>query len=467
MNPRLPPRAGLLLAGLLLLPGACSREEQPRPNVVLVCIDTCRADRVGVPAGPDASITPALDALAASGVRFTDCLAQSSGTGPSHRSLFSGQYVHRHGMYDHFLTEAPWSLASLLRDRGWHTAAFTGGGYVRRKYGLDHGFEVFLEPAGEPWIRPLGEAVTMAEEWLRRSDREPFFLFVHGYDPHCPYWPPEPWRSRYAGWYQGDLDIRQLCGIRDFRPLLEDGRLGPEERRWLDDLYRGGVAAADAALGRLLGVLEELGLAEDTLVVVTSDHGESLGEHDWVGHTRMWQEQLQVPLVLRFPPDRGGQEWTGERDAPVELVDLLPTILDWLDLPVPAGVQGRSLLPILRGDGPPPPREWRLAKFGGREAVVAGRWKVILRRKGGQIVERHLYDLAEDPGETRDLAGTPAGEARLAGILDEYLAWRAATREEDRRFRGRRLRLEHSAAEQAALEELGYVEDEEDREGGG
>lgn len=469
-----------VLATLATLPAAalagaaCSRRQDGEPpNVVLVIIDTCRADRVGVPAGPDASNTPVLDHLAGDGLRFLDCLAQSSGTGPSHRSLFSGQYVHRHGMYDNFLTEPPWSLASLLRDAGWRTAAFTGGGYVRRKYGLDHGFEVFLEPAGVPWIRPLREAVEMAGAWLRQAAAEPFLLFVHGYDPHCPYWPPEPWRSRYAGWYRGGLDLRSRCGIRDFRPLLDSGALGAEERRWLDDLYKAGVAAADAALGRLLDQLAERGVLDRSLVLVTSDHGESLGEHDWVGHTRMWNEQLQVPLVLRFPPGHGAA-WRGTRPEPVELVDLAPTILAWLGRPIPAGMQGRNLLPLLEGGVLSPPRTRRLAKFGGREAVVAGRWKLILRRKAGEIVERRLYDLEADPGETRDLAATREGASRLASILEDYLAWREATREEDARYRGRRVRVEHSAEEEAALESIGYAGAGEDpaevpsgRQGGG
>ncbi|TAH39312.1 MAG: DUF229 domain-containing protein [Planctomycetota bacterium] len=422
-------------------------------NLILISLDTCRADRLGV-YGAARGNSPRLDAFAQECAVFTDCWAQSTSTGPSHRSLFSGQFVHRHGMHDNYFTEAPYTLAGVLAGAGWRTAGFSGGGYVRKKYGLDQGFEVFREPAGQPYTRDLPEVLPVAREWLAQAVAEPFFLFVHGYDPHCPYWPPEPWRSQYAGWYQGALDARDKCGRQDFEPLIRSGEFGAEERRYVSDLYDAAVASADDQIGRFLDELRARGLLERSLVVFLSDHGESLGEHDWVGHTRMWEEQLRVPLMIRFP----GGEHAGRYDDPVMLVDVFSTVLGALSVPAPEGAQGIDLMPRLRGGAPLPAERLRLAQFGARESLrLDARWKLTTRSVKGVLTERELYDLQADAGETRNLYATAEGREVFDRLYARYQEWRGDTQAQDARHRGRRVEVETSEEDAAALAEVGYA----------
>ena len=421
------------------------------PHVFLISLDTCRADRLGC-YGNERGLTPELDALAAESLVFTDCWANSTNTGPSHRSILSGQYVHRHGMFEPFRIEMPDGMAQLLHDAGYASVAVTGGGYLRNRYGFDHGFDTFLEPSGTPFIRGLAEIEAVAAALLQDVPGRPLFFLLHGYDPHCPYWPPEPFRGRYSGWYEGALDARELCGRKDFNALIEAGEFGADERRYLNDLYDAGVASGDAAIGRFLGLLREKGLYEESLIIVTSDHGENLGEHDWVGHHGMWEEQLRVPLIVKLP----GAARTGAVREPVELVDVLPTVFRQVGTAVPAGVQGRDLLAVDLASTRPPRR---LAKVSGLEAVRVGKWKLHFRRSKGEIVDRALFDLEADPGELQDLHPTVEGRARFDALLADYQEWRDATRAADQRHRGRRLPENPLTAEEAAgLAATGYAD---------
>lgn len=437
--------------------GHVQRAENPR-NVILISLDTTRSDRL-TPYGAERDNSPNLARLAEESVVWTDCWAQSTSTGPSHRSLFTGQYVHRHGMHDNFYHSQAYSLASLLKAAGYTTAAFTGGGFLRESFGFDHGFDEFvgISPEGRSTrgMKSLDLVLPRVHDWLdRRPQDRPFFLFVHGYDPHCPYWPPEPYRGSYSNWYRGGLDLSAACGHDEFNELSAGGALGEDGRRLLNDLYDASIASADEQLGVLLERLRREGLLDDSLLIFTSDHGESLGEHGWVGHIRMWEEQIQVPLMIRFP----GGEWAARRDDAVQHVDVLPTILDALGLELPPGAQGISLMPFVRGEAATLEERMRLCKFAGREAVRFGKqYKLIFRRQGGDIVDQELYDMILDPWETQNLLQKD-GAARIgADILERYLAWREETDSADRAHRGTRKRVELDAEEQRALDELGYV----------
>ncbi len=450
-----------LLALVLPLAVACGPEPPPArkapPSVLLISLDTCRPDRLSF-AGADRENSPRLDELAAEAAVFTDCLSQSSSTGPAHMSLFTGQYVHRHGMRSHRRAVVERTLASVLARAGYATAAFTGGGYLRSAFGLDHGFKKFVENDPRPaLIRGFASVLPEALRWIDNNGHRPFFLLVHGYDVHCPYEPPEPYRSRYAGWYDGDASLDQRCGPSDFQPLFEEGRFGPDERRALNDLYDAGIAGADEALGAFLDELERRGVLERTLVVFTSDHGESLGEHDWVGHATTWEEQLRVPLVLRFP----GGEHAGAYDAPVELVDVMPTVLDALGLEQPPGMHGRSTMPLLRGEERASRERMRVAARGTWEAVrFDDRYKLVLFLDGDALVPRMLFDLVADPGESVNLLTTEEGRARAEEIAVRYRAWRASTRAEDERFGGRDGGAPPlDSAARAELSHLGYTDE--------
>lgn len=411
---------------------------RPRTPVIVVSLDTCRADRLA-PYGGAAEVSPALAQLAAESVVFTDCLAQSTSTGPSHRSLFTGQFVHRHGLGAGGSMHSPYTLAGLLRSAGYETAGFVGGGMLGAAFGFADGFDTYRDrdPGAGARSRGLRSVLPEAGEWCAAHSSGPFFLFVHTYDIHCPYWPDEPWRGRFAGGYSGKLDLAAMCGIQAFAPLFRDGRELPEEdRQYLLRMYDGDIAMADELLGRFLDRLRADGTLDRALLVVLSDHGESLGEHRHVGHERMWEEQLRVPLLIRFP-DR----WlAGTRcDEPVMLVDMLPTVLDFLGLPVPPGVQGESLLPLLRDEGSRRRSGERMRISQNGDLVSArfdDRWKLVVTRRRDGTLEPELYDLRSDPSESVNLALTPEGRARFDELHGRYLEFRRRTAEEDQRLRG-------------------------------
>lgn len=431
----------------------------------MISLDTCRADRISAYGGERGN-TPNLDALAAESAMFTDCLAQSSSTGPSHLSIFTGQHVQRHGLLENGQRSIPAeTIASVLKEAGWSTGAFTGHGSLQAHFGHGVGFDVFLSwpPGSEPsptFQRHLSQTVPEALTWIDRIAEEPFFLFVHGYDPHLPFWPPEPWRSDYAGWYEGDLDISVLSKRSEFHPLIADGLLGEDEIRYLKDLYDGEIASADAVIGGFFDELRTRDLLDRSIVVFTSDHGEVLGDHDWVGHGVSWREVLEVPLMIRFP----GGKWAGRIDAPVQHVDVLPSLLSAMGQRTPAGVQGVDLMPLIRGEQDALEPRMRVARRGYDIAVLFDDepgWKLM--SKLAKVPDRHLYHLEVDPLELDNLA--EKRPVRFRRLFQRYMAWSDACAREDDRYRGETMSVQSEDIEM--LRALGYVGDDEDPAGDG
>lgn len=446
------------LAPLLLTLSLAACTEAERPNLILISLDTMRADRLSAYGRIERETTPVLDRLAAEAALFTDCLAPSTVTGPSHLSLFTGQYPTRHGLTENGARARPgYTLASLLAEAGYETAGFTGGGYLRESFGLAHGFETYRARGGPlaRFKRTFETSLPHALQWLKQRDEErPFFLFLHGYDPHCPYEASEASLRPFARVVPAPFDPAGRCGESDYLPLLEEGRFGERELTHLEDLYDALVAGADRSLKPLVRYLRTSGLLERSILVFASDHGEGLGEHGWIGHGRLWDEQASVPLFVRFP----GGRFAGRYDAPVSLVDVAPTLLEALGLPVPEGVQGESLMPLLRGERADLERP-RLVVFGDEAAVrFDRRWKVTFRGREGEPSEVRVHDLAADPGEERDLAGTPEGRARFEEVFARFAAWRRSMAEGDRRHRAVEEAGELSEEERADLSALGYLE---------
>lgn len=323
------------------------------PNVILVSVDTLRADRVGSYAGR-ADLTPRIDAWSRRrAVQFDSAWSAAASTLPSHASMLTGLDPLRHGAYLEVpLGPAAVTLAERLAAVGYDTVAFTGGGYLHPHYGFVQGFRRYRY-----WPRPpggrssdLASSIDAALGYLSSERTRPFLLFLHTYDVHGPFrrrTPPgaesfrvEP-RSRGATATQGYFD-------GDRWPLVVDAGIRRELRRdevaLVSELYDHGVRAVDTGLGRLLDGLRSLGLEESTVVVLTSDHGESLGEHDFWGHGYLWATNLRVPLLISVP----GRTRGGERSAePVSLYDLVPTVLDLAGLAPPTDLEGRSLVPRL------------------------------------------------------------------------------------------------------------------------
>lgn len=468
-----------LFAALLILSCAPSEDATTPPNLILISLDTCRADRLSC-YGAERDNTPALDALADEAVRFTDCIASSSLTAPSHMSLFTGQSVQRHGVLtNRWGVTPPATLATLLRDAGWRTAAFTGGGSMQAIHGVDTGFDTFQSEVGErtwPFTRNIADVTPHALRWLDGVGRAPVFLFVHGYDPHCPYVPPEPYRSTYGGWYDGGQSFDAVCGPQAFSAEFEAGKVGDDELRWINDLYDAEIRAADEAIGAFLDALRERDLLERSIVVFLSDHGEILGRQRWVGHGMLWEEALRVPLLIRFPASLRRQVQERLIGAPVQLADVLPTVLEALGQPLPAGLQGTSLMPLVRDEVSPfDEHRLRVSRVGNQVSARFGdRWKIVFQEAvdavdGRPVVAediafsgiRELYDLQADPLEDKNLIQTPEGAAHFDQLANLYARWRFEAAKDDERYRGRDWRAVDRPEDERALKALGYTGEEE------
>lgn len=384
----------LVLPALLAV--ACSRPAPAPPaprHLVLVTLDTLRADRLGCYGSPDVA-TPRLDRIAREGALAPEASVHVALTRPSHASLLSGRLPAEHGLRDNvsppLRADVP-LLGESLRAAGFSTGAFVSSIVLSAQSGLARGFDAYGDrfDAGADDARFLnsiqkrGDATTAeAVAWLEGQRGARVFLWLHLYDPHDPYEPPEPYASRYAG-----------------RP------------------YDGEVAWTDELVGRLDDALARLGLRDEALLVVTSDHGEGLGEHGEAGHGFFaYQSTLRVPFLARGPGVVPGTRVP----VTVRAIDVMPTALELLGVPVPEGVSGRSLAGVLRGG--PAPREaptyaeslLPLLHYGWSDLRVLreGRFKYI------QAPRPELFDLRADPGELRDLsAAEPArAEALRAGL---------------------------------------------------
>jgi arylsulfatase A-like enzyme len=443
--------AGLLLALWL---AACAGEA-PRPrSVVLVVVDTLRADHLGV-YGYERPTSPALDRRAAGAAVFERAWSTSPWTLPSFGSLYTGQLPSRHaaGLLRPgggersfaYLDESAASIGEILAERGFATAAVVNNPFLHPAFGLGRGFEtwdyVFVNYAEYPRASRI---VHWGLRWLDARDERPFLLVLHIFDPHLSYDPPPQVRGRFTSGYAGRLAL-PLTGFGERNATWKPRARA--DRRFVVGAYDEELLFVDRQIGRLFDELELRGLLEETLVVLTSDHGEELFDHDGFehGHT-MYQELLRVPLLFWGPGVRPGRI-----ETPVSLVDVLPTLLDALGIePVP-GLAGRSLWSLLRGGSEPAERA--LLAEGtlhgpDRKALVRWPWKLIVT--AGQPAR--LYDLARDAGEQRDLARQEP--ERLAALLEELeTRTRAASR-----GRAAPSPAQLDEATRAQLSELGYLE---------
>lgn len=362
------------------------------PNLLLITVDTLRPDALGWVSGRNE--TPAMDRLAREGFRFPRAVSQAPLTLPSHTSMMTGLLPRRHGVRDNgqVLSAGPTTLAESLRRRGYATAAFVSGYPLSAIFGLDRGFGLYddrlISGKEGDLERPAAATTAAALAWLR-SAREPWFAWVHYYEPHYPYEPPAGFRR--PGWRGA---------------------------------YDGEVACVDRAIGELIAGLERRG-AGGTTTVFAADHGESLGEHGEGTHGFfIYDSTASVPLVFRFP----GRIKPGQSLLPARLVDVAPTILELLGGAPLAGTDGVSLAPTLAGlEQKIPPafvetyQPWTSYGWSPLKAVRQESWKLIVAPKP------ELYDLEKDPAEARNLLEQDRGKAReLSELLRQAEALPAA-----------------------------------------
>jgi len=463
-------------------PAAASTATTPTtpPNILLITVDTLRADHLSAWGYPRPT-SPRLDQLAAEGARFAAAQVQWPKTGPSFASMFTSTYPKDNGNVRQVGIPLPCeftTLAERLQRAGWATRAVVANGALAREFNFDQGFDAYVEawqnphPGGGDPIRAENVTRLALENAAELPADRPWFLWVHYIDPHFPYRAPDAWRDRFQGdeHFRDEPRIRvldkysqQLAGIGKRQTLDGEDRLAFYVAR-----YDAEIAYADEQIGVLLDRLRETGRMADTVTAFTSDHGESLGDHEYYfDHGRFaFQTCLHVPLVLHWP----GRIAPVVREEPVALLDLAPTLLAAAGLLPETGAwaQGESLWPALRGGEPGRPivfaeggtatkRQWiktaRDGRFKLHHTNQAGEQRWI----AGKGVDYALFDLSADPGETRNVAAEhPEELARLQRALAEW--WRQPpfdVRTDERTDCAAGRAVEAGTTEQ--LEALGYL----------
>ena len=431
------------LAVLLLCAAAgCGGEsERPDYNVILVSIDTLRADHVGA-YGYQRQTTPYVDEFASGSVLFTEAVAPAPQTLPSHASIFTSLIPSHHGGLANFrfkLSEDAVTMAEILKDHGYATVSFNDGGVMSESFGFSQGFDLY---DSTPRKSEFSTRVAPAKEWLSRHRDRPFFLFLHSYEVHLPLAPGAAYLELFDSGYSGPLPDylggKVLRGIRD-----GDIEITEAELEHIIDLYDATIRSMDAAFQDLIVFLFEADLLENSLIVFTSDHGEEYGERGRIavhGPT-LFDEVLLVPLIIRFPE---GLFASTVVDAQVRSIDILPTVLDVLGIEAPIRFDGTSLVDLVRSGTDRHLPALSEARSGTLASLRDGSWKVI---RGERTVK--LFDLQNDPSETSDLSSdNPAEGERLRALLEHILESQ------------RRVSTPHEPDDEAVkqLKALGYVE---------
>ena len=420
-----------------------------RPNVVVYLIDSLRADRLGS-YGYDRSVSPAIDAFARTALVFDEATANSSWTKSAVASIFTGLWPasHRAITREDKLPADAFTLAEALGEAGYATTGISTNPNITEEFGFEQGFEELMVLGIETRADEVTERATA---WLReRRDERPFFLYLHTLDPHDPYLPPAAELERWSpGTNAGFAAGTDKLVSRLHQTLTHRSEVA-ETAAALEALYDAEIAANDRGFGELLKVLEETGELDDTTVILVADHGEDFGEHGvWRHGSRLTRESLRVPLMIRLP----GEHRTGREPSLVQQVDILPTLLELLELEAARPIEGESLLPLLAGesraatDDPAflyvrsdPP-----ARFG----VIWRGWKLVTREGAGS--QGDLYRVAEDPGERHDLA------ARFP-VMRDYLQTLLARKLLDRQGALTAERTEITPETERALRALGYIQ---------
>ncbi len=453
-------------------------------NVVLVSLDTLRADRLSL-YGHRRSTSPWLDRFSRTATVFQNASSQAPRTIDSHMSLFTSVYPSSHQMVEATARLNPSfaTVTEIFKENEYHTAGFTESGFVGHQYGFQRGFDSYWEremPEGAGGN--VAETFTEASDWIRDNHQKKFMMFLHTYEAHVPYCPPPPYFGLFRDEYEGELAGECVTKTMIFDYNTEQVHPSPHDWEYMVSMYDEEIRYLDEYFGRFLNTLEETGIADETIIVVVSDHGEEFMEHIMFGkHAHaIWQQQLHVPLIFRIP-DFDSKEPCIE--TPVSLVDVAPTLLELTSIRIPSQFRGRSLVPMMRGEeddeAEPVLQFSENHGYALRASVRGRRYKLIhnygLTEEKEDFLELYpkyaenlvpygefeLYDLLEDPREKHNLA------TERPDVLQEMLA-ELQQRLERAKAEAKPPRI---AALDPAVEEqlraLGYVDEPKSDEGEG
>ena len=411
----------LLAAGAATVPGFACHRGSSSPSVLLIIVDALPAGHSSA-YGYARQTTPAFEALAKEGVRFEHAISASPWTLPALASILTGTLPTRHQAGIHL---DPWTMddrrlakmnenivtmAEVFRQKGYATAGFFENPFAHPGYGLNRGFDLYdYAPGDNLNLRRADMVTATASRWLLTRERknQPFFMTVHYFDPHLAYDPPPQFMVAYVYGYQGKL-------VPPFNPPLDEfkklkfGEVKPpaEDRAFIEGLYDAEVAFTDSQIGAFLDLLRKEGLYDNTLIILTADHGEEFWEHGGFehGHT-LYRELLEVPLLIKFPRGKWAGAAVKER---ISMMDLFPTVMAYLGWPVPFAVDGRSFLPAGDADFQFPPRASIISEnlhYGPeQQSIYCGAFQLIINRVTGRL---QLYNVNADPAETQNILGQP------------------------------------------------------------
>jgi arylsulfatase len=417
------------------------------PSVLLIVIDTLRADHLGC-YGYARNTSPSIDALARRSLLFRNAASAAPWTTPAMGAILSGLHPGAFGLTSEPVVLAPDlpSLPKSLQALGYTTYGVVSHFYIGRKYGFDQGFESWNEDhaGGHTYVSSPGVTDEALEALRRARARRPFFLFVHYFDPHYDYLEHE---HRFSADYEGDFRSHGDNMLELRRAALE-GRFSERDVQHLNDLYDSEIRFTDDHVGRLLDWLERHDLYDETLIILTGDHGEAFLDRDdrWIGHTRtLFQELIHVPLLIKLPGSREAREI----ESQVSTVDLFPTVMDVVGAQPPfmPDLEERSLA----GEPGERPAFAETQRWANLQMVARGRWKLIRDTKTGRS---RLFDLRTDPRERTDLAQRMP--SLVADLERQRERWDQRNQEQRRHRKAVEPQL--TPEETLRLRGLGYVE---------
>lgn len=405
-----------------------------RPNILLIGIETLRADHLGCLGYPK-NTTPTLDRLAGEGVLCTNTISTSGWTLPSVMSVMTSLYpnVHRVHTYQHRLASEITTLAEIMKAAGYVTFGVTSNPTTEGEYGFSDGFDLYDdftvslavnmdvfqsndETLYDVHLSRSSELVTrVAAKWLEEKPEKPFFMFTFYFDPHYDYIPPAPFDTLFDPNYTGSIDGR---GVN--KEPRRSQRPSDRDLEHLLALYDGEIRYTDGYVGELLQALTESGVAENTLVVLFGDHGDEFYEHGKATHSRtLYDEIVHVPLIFRWPGRLPG----GKRiNAIISLVDIMPTILNYCDLPYEGPMQGVSMRTLIEGvKGGSRNTVWAELKMENHiQAAIGSEWR-LFRNVRSDTWE--LYHVPSDPGEQANLYDQPSARDMRLAMTAEWERW--------------------------------------------
>ena len=384
---------------------ACYKTSYEKPaNLILIVVDTLRADYLSC-YGNGFVKSPNIDKLASDGVLFENVISQSSWTLPSHATLMTSKYPIQHGAlsYNNPLNESEITLAETLKKNGYITGAFISTTLVSSKFGFNQGFDTFNEDLDADYQRPVTKFHAKSLQWIEKNYGNKSFLWMHYFEPHYPYLQHEPYTSSYESFFnkgeKGNFDYTHEWIKEKFN--RKEAELNIKDLNRLKALYGGEVSYIDEFIGELINKIKKLGLYDRSLIVLTSDHGESLGEHHLIEHGEsLYEPEIKVPLIIKFPFNNGGIEKGKRIKLRVQLIDIMPTVLSVLKIKPQAMLYGSDLISSIINDRSFEDRAC-YSEVHNFKSLSKGNWKLILSLPVRGKPE--FFNLKEDPSESENL----------------------------------------------------------------